>query len=284
VRLAEGCPGCGRLRNVDRLGLVGPGSGNRLGVRAAPLRLDISSAEYGMTVATIVKEALKWIAATFGKDIIVLTKDLVQHQWARFFGSCSVLFLGPKAAGKSSLIAFLRSGQPFEIDKSGAIRSPDPTLVAAIVDKRVSVQQSKWLHIKQDLPGDEQLRATWKQSIEDFRPSGIAYLIDGRDEAKLSAQVREACIEVLDRCYPDGARELRTFHVFINFSDVWATSPQVARDRVRVVRNALDDEISGRPSFSALRTDVASIHLSPNTKEWDAARRALERFGTDLSS
>ena len=126
---------------------------------------------------SVLKEIAKWIAEHFGKEIIVLGTDKLKRHWARMFDSRPVLFLGPKSSGKSSLIMFLHTGKPYELEKDGCIHTPDPTLIAAIVDKKVSLQQRKWLHIKQDLPGDKQLREAWKQAVIDFHPLGIIYMI-----------------------------------------------------------------------------------------------------------
>lgn len=237
-----------------------------------------------MSAAAILGQAIAWFLKSFGKDLVVISKDRLQHQWARVFNKRPVLFLGPKQAGKSSLISFLRYGKPFELDKAGAVRTPDPTLAAAVIDESVSVQHKKWLQIKQDLPGDQMLRATWALAVTDFHPLGIGYIIDARDESKIADQVQEACREVLDGCYPDGPRELGALHLFLSFSDCWAHSATASRLHQKVARDALEEELAKRPVFAGLRTDVAVLHLSPHASDWPDARRALEHFGTDLSA
>jgi hypothetical protein len=232
---------------------------------------------------TAVIESLKWLAATFGKDLLVATKDKLTHQWRRVFDKRPVLFLGQKQAGKSSLITFLLEGRPFKVGAGGVMCPPDPTLVAAIVDASASVQQKKWIHIKQDLPGDEQLRATWSQAVDDFHPLGIAYLVDAREGCDVAEQIKEACKIVLDTCYKTGPRELVAFHVFLNFSDLWATSAIASRSKQRIARDTLEDELTGRPMFAGLRTDVAVITLAPHLTEWQQATRALEKFSADMS-
>ena len=237
-----------------------------------------------MSTVTILGGVIAWFLKSFGKDLVVISKDFLEHQWARVFNDRTVLFLGAKQAGKSSLIAFLRKGKPFEVDKTGAVRTPDPTLAAAVIDERVSVQHEKWLQIKQDLPGDQMLRATWALAVADFHPLGIGYIIDARDQSKIAGQVQEACRDVLDACYPEGPRELRALHLFLSFSDFWAHSPIASRLHQRIARDALEEELTRRPVFAGLRTDVAVFHLSPHASDWPDARRALERFGTDLSA
>ena len=237
-----------------------------------------------MSTSEIVKEALAWLLKNFGKQILVVVGDFLQHQWSRLFASRPVMFLGPRQAGKSSLINYLRTGKPYELDKSGTRRTPDPTALAAIVDEKFSVSQKKWLKIKQDLPGDQALRAQWKQAIDDIHPLGIVYLVDGSDAETVLAEVKDGCREVLDICYPDGPRELVAFHVFVSFSDRWATSPQVSRSRQRSVAEVLDDELQARPLFASLRTGVSIVHLSPSADIWSDAKRAVERFGTDIAA
>lgn len=232
---------------------------------------------------SVLKEVATWIAEHFGKEIIVLGTDKLKRQWARMFDSRPILFLGPKNSGKSSLIAFLHTGKPYEVDNDGSVHTFDPTLIAAIVDKKVSLQQKKWLHIRQDLPGDEQLRAAWKQSVIDFHPLGIIYIINGNKESKIAGDVREACQQVFDICYPEGPKELCALHIFLSFSDQWGHTSAAIRSRQHAARNTLEEELDARPEFACVHTNVSVIHLSPHAGEWKEATRAVEHFGADLS-
>jgi hypothetical protein len=132
-----------------------------------------------MSVGEFLKEAVKWIVLTFGKDIVVVLRKELQHQWRRMFATRNILILGPKQSGKSSLMQYLTSGRPYEV-VDGEIRPPAPTALAAVVDQKFSLQKGNWLRLKRDVPGDVDLRDAWAQAIADLKPHGIIYMVDGR--------------------------------------------------------------------------------------------------------
>lgn len=235
----------------------------------------------GTTGASMFAEIIKWVVRTFGKDILIVVKDSIQSQYRRIFASRNILILGPKQAGKSSLLQFVTSGRPYEV-VGNEIRPPAPTALAAIVDKKFKLQEGNWLRLKKDVPGDLDLRDTWSQAIADIQPHGIIYMIDGRrDEGALREDVRGIRSFVLD-AYPNGNGQLAALHVLVNFADQWASSMVEVRRRVRVVREELEALIESSPQWSALRLGVAEAHLSPNKRKWEEAERALHHFGADL--
>jgi hypothetical protein len=235
-----------------------------------------------MAAPVWLKEAIKWIAFTFGKDIVLLAKDFVEHQWQRIFASRNILVLGTKQTGKTSLALYLQHGHPYEVVE-GEIRAPNPTAFAAVVDKKFALQQKNWLRLKKDVPGDLDLRAIWTQAIKDLRPHGIIYMIDGRlPDNELRREVADGIGEHVLTHYKNGLRELIVLHVFANFADQWSDSPATARAKERVITDAFEDIIRHHGALRHLRFSVASIQLSPNKKSWEDTKRALHRFGADL--
>lgn len=225
-----------------------------------------------------------WFVLTFGKDVVVKLKDALQHQWRRFFAARNILILGPKQAGKSSLVQYLQTGHPYEI-VDGEIRSPAPTAMAAIVDKKFAVQKGNWLRLKKDIPGDIALRDTWAQGISDIRPHGIIYIIDGRrEDEELREDVRGIEQFVLLHYKENGVGHLSVVHVFVNFADQWGTSPVEARRRLRVVRDELEKVIGTSPSWASLRVGVAETQLASSKKKWEEVDRAVNHFGADLGA
>lgn len=235
-----------------------------------------------MPVHVWLKEIIAWIAATFGKDLVVAAKGLLQHKWRGVFASRNILVLGPKQTGKTSLFVLLRDGRPFEV-VDGEIRAPNPTAAVAVVDKKFPLQHGNWLKLKRDVPGDLDLRATWAQAINDVRPHGIIYMLDGRLNDKQLRVETSMIRENVLRHYVDSLGELRTLHVFLNFADAWATSPAVVRSKVRVVTEELERVLDRSNALQHLHVGVSATQLSPHKKSWEEATRAVYKFGADLA-
>jgi hypothetical protein len=176
---------------------------------------------------------------------------------------------------------YLQHGHPYEVVE-GEIKTPNPTAVAAIVDNKFSLQQGNWLKLKKDLPGDPDLRATWAQAIQDLKPQGIIYIVDGRlDDASLQSEVHLIRENVLSH-YVSSLRDLQTLHIFINFSDVWGNSPNLLRKKITLVTKAFEESIEDNLALQHLRIGVACTQLSPHKKKWEETKRALHKFGADL--
>jgi hypothetical protein len=223
---------------------------------------------------------LRWVREV-AMPLILLTKDYLQSRWRKAFAARNILVLGGKQTGKSSLVQFLRSGAPYEIS-AGDIKPPAPTAMAAIVDCKFSPNKTEWLRLRRDVPGDQDLRATWKQAIIDIRPHGIICMIDGRQDSEgLGRDVSEIKDDVLSH-YAGGAGHLATLHVFLGFCDQWAVDPNVARRRCRAVEDALLEVIEVSPPLSHIRIHVSETQLSPARKSWPEVERALARFAADL--
>ncbi|RYE84696.1 MAG: hypothetical protein EOO75_17805 [Myxococcales bacterium] len=235
-----------------------------------------------MVAFDLKKDMLQWFVSTFGKDVLLYTADALQHQWSRLFKTRTILILGPKQAGKSTLLQFMRSGQPYEV-VGDELRTPAPTAMAAVVDQKFAADKKNWLRLKRDVPGDLDLRDTWAQAIADVKPHGIIYLLDGRrSDEQLRADVQDIVPHVLVH-YAESLGHLAALHVFVNFCDGWGSGAPEQRRRLRLVRDELEDLVTATPSCAALRLDVAATQLSPNLQAWPEVERALRHFGADIA-
>lgn len=229
----------------------------------------------------LLKKGISKLAGILGREALIIGKDWLQDRWNRLFSSKNLLVLGPKGSGKTSLILYLLNGQPFEID-DGKKRPPNPTATAAIIDQKFKLQHANWQKLQKDVPGDPDLRETWKVALDEVNPRGIIYMLDGRlnDEelAKETGKIRE---NVLDH-YENSLRNLATLHVFLNFADRWADSTEAVREKKNLVEDTLESEVVSDSFYRKLRTEVSATHLSPDHHSWKQTRRALYKFGADL--
>jgi hypothetical protein len=235
------------------------------------------------SVNSLVKTGLKKAAVGLRNEALVVGKEWIQDRWNRFFASKNILILGPKGTGKTSLIYYLLHDHPYQLE-NGDKRPPNPTATAALVDEKFKLQHANWQKLKKDVPGDEDLRKTWKQAIDDVNPRGIIYMIDGRKEEDELLDATEDIRESVLKHYDQSLRNLTAFHIFLNFADEWAETPEVVRTKRNLVRKVLEKHVLDDSVHQHLRTEVSHTQLSPNARSWDRARRALFRFGADLVS
>lgn len=232
----------------------------------------------------LVGGVIRWVVETFGRDVLVFMRDQLVHRWRRLFEARNILVLGQRQAGKSSLAWYLTTGKPFEV-RGGEVRTPAPTALAAVVDKAFSVDKSTWMKLKRDVPGDLDLRDTWAAAIADVRPHGIIYLLDGRtSDDDLREEIARIGSDVLS-LYAAGPGNLVALHLFLNFADQWARSPEVIYERSRMVADALFALLQSpttAPALRHLRTHVSDTQLSPQRKDWPETERALRKFAADL--
>lgn len=218
----------------------------------------------------------------FGKDIVLLVRDRIVSKYRKVFTSRNVLVLGARQTGKTTLLLYLQHGRPFEPGRDGEAHTADPTAAVAIVDRRVEVDERTFLRLKKDVPGDTALRDTWRATLEEVRPDGIIYMLDGRlDDAALELAVDECFSDVLS-LYANGLRELVTLHMFVGHCDRWGDSEARRRTRVAFVRDRFEVQREAVPALEGLRFGVAATQLSPHRQAWLEVDRALGHFGADL--
>ena len=235
-----------------------------------------------MSIPKWLVEIAFWLGRTFGEYVVIVAKDKLQHYWRRQFASRNILILGAKQTGKTSLLIYLQQGKPYEV-VDGEIRTPNPTALAAIVDKKFALDQGNWGRLKCDVPGDLDLRETWAQAIKDIQPHGIIYMVDGRlSDSKLETAVDDMFNDVLVH-YTVGPRELAVIHVFVNFSDHWARSRLDEASKARFVAGVVESRQRPHRNLHEIQFDVASTQLAANKKTWPEVQRALKRFGADLA-
>ncbi|RMG24762.1 MAG: hypothetical protein D6732_23270 [Methanobacteriota archaeon] len=222
-----------------------------------------------------------WFAEKFGGKLVVYTLDKIRGRLQSIFASRNILILGSEQTGKTSLILFLTTGKPYEIVK-GEIKPPDKTLGYVVVDKKVSLNEGQWIKLKRDVPGEADLRSYWEMAIDEIKPTGIIYMLDGRlTGEKLENAVTEIFDEVL--CHYEGSGAgLEALHVFVNFVDQWGTTPVANREKLRWISELFDKQLERYKGLQYIRVSFAATQLSPNKDAWIEVERALFAFGADL--
>lgn len=240
-----------------------------------------------LTIIGVAAAIITWLGREFGKDIAIFLVSNLQEYWRKRFSGRNILVLGPKGAGKTSLILLMSEGRPFLV-KDGHIQPPEPTApLGVLVDVDVSVDKEAWLQIKKDVSGEEKTRSlVWKQAIHDFKPHGIIYMIDGRkDDAIIKKEVGDIFSDIF-AYYSSELGCLIAVHIFVSFSDIWGKPDRKAiKKKLRMIEDHYDsilDSTDENKRFQPIRTDVHAIHLSPNATQWNEAEEALAAFSADL--
>lgn len=229
-----------------------------------------------------------WLLNSYGKTVINLTVNQIQSRWQYIFHKRNIVILGAAGSGKTSLIYFLRDGKPYT-EVNGKPRAPTPTSGAVVMDANVRISNEtkvKWAKIAKDVSGDEDFRDLWKEVIREIDPHGIIYMIDGRltgDQFKASI---EGIFEDVLSEYTKGAGQLTALHVFLNFSDLWATNRRIRVEKAQAVQVYFERRLE-QPQYKYLQNlqlGVSIVQLSPSRRPWDEVESALEKFGADLMS
>lgn len=233
-------------------------------------------------ITETIKKAVLWLYQNYGKEISAVVSKQLQSVYARLFSKKNILILGNRQCGKTALVLLMTEGHPYKQVK-GEKEMPNPTALSAVIDKPFTPDKGAWLRIKQDVPGDIALRDTWRQAMIDVKPEGIIYMVDGRLGSKeIKKAIKEADDWVLE-FYNNDIRELKAFHVFVNFSDLWATSPESRRTTERLIRAGFEKLLDQRAALKHLGSfSIQSIQLALNATDWKDAQKALKHFAVAL--
>lgn len=225
---------------------------------------------------------IKFIFNIFRKEILIFGVSKIKKKWRNYFMNRNILVFGPKASGKTSLLLLMKEDRPFEI-VNGDRKSPSPTVITAILDEKFKLQKNIWMNLKMDVPGDLDLRKTWEIAIQQVRPQGIIYMIDGSKSEQLENFTNDIWENVLVH-YTDSYLSIKVIHIFINFMDKWATSNAKKRKLEFQLIERFEKLRDKHPEMMDFDFQVSSIQLSPNEDEWNAAKKALLLFGASLMS
>lgn len=234
-----------------------------------------------MALLETIAEILDWLARKYGRDLLGVAVQALRRFWSVLFRGRNILILGPRATGKTSLLWYLQKGKPFDV-VNGEVRLPDPTGAVVLVGEKVSLDESTRAKIKKEVGGDPEFRHQWKQLLDEVNPEGIIYMFDGRLEDKaMERAIQELFSDVL-ASYLHGLRGLIALHMFVNFSDIWLTSPLVERRQIAAVMNLFETSRQLQPALALLRVGVHPTSLSANQSSWPEVKRALQHFAADL--
>ena len=231
---------------------------------------------------------------SFGKKVIGSAVKHIKHRYQNIFVNRNIAILGDKGSGKTSLIYYLQNGKPLTI-KNDQFHQAEPTVGSVIIDSTVKTysesEKKKRAKIIADVSGDKAFRHLWKELIEEIEPHGIIYMLDGRVEEKNIPNVLEPIFNDIFSYYTENinykninSHRLRAFHIFISFSDYWASSKAAITVKKTIVEMAFLKEFE-KPKYKHLQNvsfHISTMHLSPNKNEWRETDRALNQFGADL--
>lgn len=225
---------------------------------------------------------INWFSKKFGDELIIYTLDRISNRLQSIFASRNILILGEEQTGKTSLILFLTTGKPYVVI-DGEIQPPDRTSGYVVIDKKLTLDEGQRIKIKRDVPGDEDLRTYWEMAIEEIKPTGIIYMLDGRhNKVELEKAVNNIYDEVL-RYYEEGdGAGLEALHIFVNFLDQWGRDPVKNRQKLRRISDLFDKQLATRESLQYIRVRFSATQLSPYKDSWVETERALFSFGADL--
>ena len=224
-----------------------------------------------------------WLAKDFFLDVI--TTDTLMPEVANKLTGHRVLVLGPSGGGKTALLWYMDKGKP-----STEGRGPGKTLGSVIVDKNFPLNRDKLARVAKDLAGD--VPALWAKAMSEFKPTGIIYMMNPAalpggliSTTDYTSVIEREINDMFPKMFDVFEREkipLKVLHVFLNFSDKWATVPGISKKLVRFTEDALSEKLQSRPAFSNTKVQVAVTQLAPDKMEWPEVRNAIDHFGADL--
>jgi GTPase SAR1 family protein len=237
-----------------------------------------------MGVKNLLKNFAKFLASIAGEEALVALKEEIKSKYREYFKNKNVLILGDKQSGKTSLIYLLKEGKPYEVDEDGNVKAPSPTAMTSVIDETAQLEKGAFGRIKEDVPGDKDLRDTWIEAIDESDPHGIIYMVDGsKKEEKIESTISNLK-STLDEAYGNLVSNLKAIHVFVNFSDVWSKNKVEDRKLKRKVEKMLDDALIKVSNLKEIEVGVHDTQLSPHKESWKKADVAISKFGADIKS
>ncbi|MBW4631972.1 MAG: hypothetical protein KME30_08735 [Iphinoe sp. HA4291-MV1] len=248
-------------------------------------------------VAGMISGTYLFFLNNYGKRVIGVAVNNIKQRYQNIFAKRNIAILGYKGSGKTSLIFYLQSGKPLAI-KNNEVHRPEPTVGSVVIDSTVRTynesDKKRLAKIIADVSGDKAFRHLWKELIKDIDPHGIIYMLDGK-----LGNTQESITTALEPIFNDifsyyteninyknvNSYRLQVFHIFISFSDHWATSKSTIAIKESMVKMAFLKEFEQAKfkHLESIRFNVSTMNLSPNANEWKETDRALNQFGADLN-
>ena len=156
--------------------------------------------------------------------------------------------------------------------------------MVAVIDDKAKLDKDAWVRVRQDVPGDLGLRETWVNAMRDLKPQGIIYILDGRTIADNAPDLVDELEQAVLVKLAEGIAPTASLHVFLNFSDHWGTTGRAQRGACGTLEREISSRLTKHRTLHNLRLAVTATQLSPHTKKWGEADRALRLFGADLAA
>ena len=227
-------------------------------------------------------ELARWFADAFGVRVVVYSIRTIHRKFQHIFATRNILILGSEQTGKTSLMNLLHTGKPYEV-RNGEVHPPERTVSYVVVGMRINLGEARF-KVPVDVAGDPDFRGVWEAMLAKVKPAGIIYMMDGRlGRSALEKAVQEMFDDVV--CHyltPPAAAELVALHVFLNYSDKWATTETKKREKERMVSGFFDRRLKGLGLLDHLRFVCSTTQLSPHKQSWPEVKTALILFGQAL--
>ena len=249
------------------------------------------------SVAAMMSGTYLFFLNNYGKRVIGVAINNIKQRHQNIFAKQNIAILGDKGSGKTSLTFYLQNGKPLAI-KNNEVHRPEPTVGSVVIDSTVRTysesDKKRLAKIIADVSGDKAFRHLWKELIKDIDPHGIIYMLDGRlgNTQEIITAALEPIFNDIFSCYTENINyknisscRLKALHIFISFSDHWATSKGTIAIKESMVTMAFlkEFEQAKYKHLESMRFNVSTTNLSPNSNEWKETDRALKQFGADLN-
>lgn len=202
----------------------------------------------------------------FGRRLSILGKYI--------FNDKNFIVLGPRESGKTTLLEYLRTGQPIE--------KYNPTVGTVVIDRKFEIDEDFMKALK-DVGGDKEFREIdWFHLIKSINPDGIIFMINGNESTSKIEESIDIAFENCLRHYSNGSRNLKAFYVFLNFYDKWKNDSSKKLLLVSKIKLKIMERINESSSLHNLKVEVYKTQLSPKGSPWNEVNSALIHFSKDI--